>query len=288
MNIKDLDKLDEWEKWIIKDVCRISHDEYVTNKNIFTQKILENHLNEIIYRLEDMRENLDDRSKFGEFVFCEEAIDVAFQILAILILETGSFLPKKVKKEVLKSTAWEYDKNWGWNTESINLRRVYLDDFRNKIINHIPGKKTFLIDLKIGFDEQLKKTCIGLKNFNKFIESRKIESVNYVNLDNSDLELFPKELFSLHHLESLSLERNLIKEIPEEIERLNNLNSLWLCHNNIKKVPESICKLKNLKILSLIDNQINFLPKSIEKMKTTIHIVISNNPIVLQKIKRKV
>ncbi|MFW9988469.1 MAG: hypothetical protein ACFFC3_07425 [Candidatus Odinarchaeota archaeon] len=108
MDTRDIDDEGEyWEKWIIYEVCGLDMGKNRANPNILTIKILESHLEEILYDLEKLKKDIT--IKDAEYV----TITVGYQILALLILETGSFLPDVVKQEVLKSTIREYDyKQW--------------------------------------------------------------------------------------------------------------------------------------------------------------------------------
>ena len=46
-------------------------------------------------------------------------------------------------------TLWEYDKKRGWDSNSVESRKLYLNYFREKIQNHKTGKavNSFIIQL---------------------------------------------------------------------------------------------------------------------------------------------
>ena len=39
----------------------------------------------------------------------------------------------------------------------ISLRKIYLEDFKNKILNYKTGLKTFLLNLKISYDKDFNR-----------------------------------------------------------------------------------------------------------------------------------
>ncbi len=126
MDIRDRDEDDEWFQFIIEEKCGFDFDEYLLNIKSFTREDLEPYLDIII----------------NAIVEYENAY-LGFQILALLILETGAILPKEVKESVLWSTNWEFDKGLGVWPESENLRKFCLSDFREKIKNYAPGKRIY-------------------------------------------------------------------------------------------------------------------------------------------------
>lgn len=71
---------------------------------------------------------------------------IGLQILGVLILQTGAYLPDIVCRGILYSTLWEYDKRREWSESFEEERKVYLKKFRNAIMNHKEGKK-----IKINF-----------------------------------------------------------------------------------------------------------------------------------------
>ncbi len=137
MSPRWLDDGDEtWERWFAK-MCDVDLD--VSPLTMFA---LESHLDAIIERLEYLRSTITNKELayrgkglFGEGIydeFCtsETQLEIAYQILAILILETGSYLPDKVRDEVLKIIDWDNDKKWGWDPEILDYRRRYLSLLR--------------------------------------------------------------------------------------------------------------------------------------------------------------
>ena len=148
MNIRFLDfKMDNaWERFILK-ICGIDYyGEYRCNKNILTREILEAYLDEIVDRIilfEDYVDNdiLRPRNpKYdGWWVISEDDIYIGYQILGILILQTGPFLPKLVEDSILYSTTWEHDKQRMWVKSAEDIRKKNLAQFRDAIQHHQAG-----------------------------------------------------------------------------------------------------------------------------------------------------
>lgn len=253
MDIRDRDEDDEWFQFIIEEKCGFDFDEYLLNIKSFTREDLEPYLDIII----------------NAIVEYENAY-LGFQILALLILETEAILPKEVKESVLWSTNWEFDKGLGVWPESENLRKFCLSDFREKIKNYAPGKRIYLSDLKIAFDSEFEKACIGIELLVKLVRSGEIVAYNYVNLDHCNLNIIPESIFELTHLTLLSLEHNNLTEIPEEIGNLVNLEFLWFDYNNVEHLPNTLIKLKMPANICLLNNKIRALSKVLKESNLNI------------------
>ncbi len=122
-------------------VCGIDLENYYKNREILTQRILEHHLDELVDRIENMRRNLGKYSEYGELMFFEDDAICMYYILTILIFETGSAFPNRVKYELLLKRD-----NWLKDLEP-------LDDFRQTIINYLSGKP--LIKDLIEFEDRM-------------------------------------------------------------------------------------------------------------------------------------
>lgn len=148
MDIRSLDfeKDSAWEKFFLK-ICGIDYyGDYEWNAKVLTREILEAHLDEIVDKiilLEDYVDNdiLRPRNpKYdGWWVVSEDDIYIGYQILGILILQTGSFLPKLVEDSILFSTMWEYDKQRMWVKSAEDIRKKNLAQFRDAIQHHQAG-----------------------------------------------------------------------------------------------------------------------------------------------------
>jgi len=135
------DEGEYWERWIIKEKCGLDLDMYRSNPKVLTMRILESHLEEILHDIKNLKKGMTNPE--AEYA----TIAVGYQILALLILETGSFLPDIVRQEVLKSTIWEYDyKQWRWGSNTIESRKTFLEKFREALDHYIPGERYFIYD----------------------------------------------------------------------------------------------------------------------------------------------
>ena len=129
------DEGETWVKWIVEDVCGLSHSSQLT------MKILENHLKEILVDLADLHRIKVKRDPDRTEDF-DASFALGYQVLALFLLENGAFVPDKVKQEVLKSTTnWEYEKRWwgSWGPDS--FRKEFLNKLREAVENQVPGKK---------------------------------------------------------------------------------------------------------------------------------------------------
>jgi hypothetical protein len=77
----------------------------------------------------------------GYWVLSMDDILIGLQILGILILQTGAYLPDIVRRGILYSTLWEYDKKREWSEPFEEERKENLRKFREAIINHREGNK---------------------------------------------------------------------------------------------------------------------------------------------------
>lgn len=256
-SIRSLDSGHFWERWIVEGVGKLDFEEYRNcgGKN-FTRSILEEYLDEIIENIEFMDKNLGEPAPYGVLVDDLDSIFVLYQVLTYLILKSGSRLPEQVKKEALKSTTTEFDKRWGWAPSVIKIRKIFLEEFRDHILNHKPGKKQCFRQLHIYDDEDLETSSIGLEQFYQNIQSGEIQTIKYVNLDCCDLHEFPEELLVLDHLKTLSMNFNHLTSLPKDIVHLTSLESLYLMDNKIESLPISLYQMSWLKRINLIGNPI--------------------------------
>lgn len=257
MNIRVLDDDNQWERWIVEGFCGLDSESYLIDKNVLTQKALEQNLDEIIRRIEKIKSQFDDPPEYSVHITSLEAIDIAYQILALLLLETGSYVPEVVKEKVLKSTDWEFDKKWDWDENALKIRKFYINEFREKILRHESGVKEKFIDLKVHSDKEFDEMCIGLTMLNDYIESGKINDVSHVNLDCQNLTEIPRSVLELTHIKKLSLDKNNIVVLPQNIDNLLNLEHLSLLKNKIVSLPITIKNLKKLFRLKLFGNPVS-------------------------------
>ena len=110
--------------------------------------------------------------------------------------------------------------------------------------------------------------------------------VSYLTYSNHSLNLIPREINRMAHLESLNLSYNHITWLPAEICQLPNNISLppqssWSCsysqtyalrflnlsHNRLTKLPDELCNLVGLQELNVSHNLLQSLPHNISKLE---------------------
>ncbi len=246
---------------IFFEKCGIVLSEYQNDRNMLNKAILERHLDDLI--------NLANRS--GDIS--------AHQTLTVLILQVGAKLPNDLKEKVLESLEWENDnKRYHWSSFVVNVRKVYLEDFRQKILSYRNNNISFLINLRrIHDDKKLEKTLIGLEQLNSFSRLRTFEKIDYINLDSCRLADMPEEVFRFSNLSALSLDNNFLTTLPDSIINLHNLKKLYLINNKIKILPSSIGSLTSLESIYLSYNQIESLPSSLGNLKNLRSLYLNNN-----------
>ncbi len=65
---------------------------------------------------------------------------MGYQILGVIILQAGGFLPKIVENAILYSTTWEYDRRREWSEAFVEERKENLERFRNAVITYKNGQ----------------------------------------------------------------------------------------------------------------------------------------------------
>ena len=87
-----------------------------------------------------------------------------------------------------------------------------------------------------------------------------VKVIEIMNLSNSNLKLFPKQIENMPLLKSLYLDNNSILLIPDTIRKLPMLETLSLSNNKIQTFNKFLGTLKNLKNLILTDNLLTEFP----------------------------
>jgi len=248
-------------KEIFFEECGIILSEYQNDRNILNKAVLEKHLDDFI----------NTANKSGDIS--------AHQTLVFLILQVGAELPNALKEKVLESLKWENDnKRYHWSPYVIDVRRVYLEDFRQKILNYKASNTSLLVNLRgINYNKELEKTLIGLEQLNSFSRLKSFEKTNYINLDSCELTDVPEEVFKFSNLSALSLDNNYLTTLPDSIINLRNLKRLYLINNKIKTLPSNMGGLTSLESIYLSYNQIESLPSSLGNLKNLRSLYLNNN-----------
>ncbi len=270
---------------IFVNICGLDFWKYRQEPSLLSKFILESHLDEIINYIEyHKHQQLKRYQTSNDKLKIREGIDLlyalAYQILAILILETGSILPDKVKNEVLRATIWDFDKRWGFSSAYIEPRKNYLKYLRNAILNYNSGKKVLFVDspeLKI-LNKGKEATIIeGLEGL--FDNIVRAQEVTRLDLSNCNLKSIPEEVFFFTNLRELYLSGNKLREIPSDIKVLQNLEVLDLSHNDFESFPEVVVELSSLEVLDLIKNRISEIPESILCLDNLYYLHLGGNPV---------
>ncbi len=141
MYIRYLDSPDHsWERFLV-ELCGLDFDKYWRNREILTKEALERHLGDILFDLRSVENSILNKERSFLNVDTWDDLVIGYQILGILILQTGSYLPDHVRDIILSSTTWEFDRRREWSKDLEEDRKFYLDDFRNKIMSHKEGRK---------------------------------------------------------------------------------------------------------------------------------------------------
>ena len=181
----------------IVTACGINYRRYLLDNRILKKIEFEKNFEKIIHLL-DLRN------------------PVACQVLGVITLRTGSYFPEHYKNLAIKFSELKYDKTV-WKNR-INIRKIYLRDFREKVRNHIAGKKSHLIHLQINHDNELKFASIGFTHFIDLFNKKAFNRIKHINLDSCNLSSFPTNILSFQLLESLSLNNNsLINNLLKKI-----------------------------------------------------------------------
>ncbi len=143
-DIRHLDYLIDrvWEKFFLR-TCGLDFIQYWLHEEILTQDILETHLDDIIDKVIGFMDYIYNPlikprlpTYDGYWINSIDDILIGLQILGILILQTGANLPEFVRRGILYSTLWTYDKRRGWGISFEDKRKRNLEKFREAIFNH--------------------------------------------------------------------------------------------------------------------------------------------------------
>jgi len=119
---------------------------------------------------------------------------------------------------------------------------------------------------------------------------QKCQSTGYIQLDNLELGIFPKEIPNIAELRfdsqkwwdivpitKIDLSNNKIKEIPEDIVNLNEVVSFRMLNNALEFLPESLFLITTLKSVDLSNNQIKQLPPTFIRCSSLVEVNMRHN-----------
>ncbi|MFX1596385.1 MAG: leucine-rich repeat domain-containing protein, partial [Promethearchaeota archaeon] len=252
------------------DACGIESTDFYYDERILTKENFEKNY-EVLEKMVEVRQVKNLEYINGIY----DPGRAPYLVLGYFALLTGGRISEKMRQGILESAKWEHEKGY-WKDEGFALkRRIYLEDFQEKIQIHKAGQKLHAAIFKYSEKDFIdSKVVVGINQFQDYRDYGKLNDITHINLDGWGLKSIPEEIFELTNLKSLSLEFNNLKEIPDKFSNLSSLIYLYLNYNLLKMLPESIGKLSSLKGLSIIHNNISYLPKSIKDLKDLKHIYI--------------
>ena len=254
------------------EACGLDSDDFYSNEGILTKENFEKNL-DVLAKMAEVRqpEDLQEVHGFNR---------ASFFVLGYFALLTGARIPESLRKGILEATKWEYEEG-KWGDEGFALKRkVFIEDFREKIRILKPGKRLHTASVSFSSQDLLdSKVVLGINEFRDFSDYGKIDGIKYLNLDGWGLESVPQEVFEFRNLKSLSLKFNQITEIPNEVSYLASMKVLNVGFNRLTSLPESIGEIKFLKSLSVVNNNISSLPKSIQNLRNLKYIGVGGTKI---------
>ncbi|WP_025743709.1 leucine-rich repeat domain-containing protein [Aquimarina pacifica] len=102
-------------------------------------------------------------------------------------------------------------------------------------------------------------------------------NVTRLELSDSNIVSFTKELGYLSHLEYIDLSSNKISHFPETIGQLTGLKTLLLNNNSLVGLPETIGNLTNLEEFTLYSNSLTSVPVEVGNLINLDYLVLSFN-----------
>ena len=118
-------------EWGIVEMCGLDISEYIEDDTLLTRELVEKNFEKIVNYV---------KSEYNSYV--------AHQVLGYIILKTGSNLPSILQNDILRCASWQREKEfWSQDPRWENPRKFFLEDFKNKIRDHVAGKKTFLAEI---------------------------------------------------------------------------------------------------------------------------------------------
>ena len=190
------------------EACGVEPDDFYDNERVITRENLEKNY-KFLVKMVDVRQPGEALKNHINFEGLYNSGREPFFVLGYLILLTGAKTPEELRQDILEAADWKHEEGY-WSDEDFALKRkIYLEDFSEKIRIHKPGQKlhTALCNFN-GQDLLDSKVVVGINQFRDYCEYGKIEDIKIVNLDGWGLETIPEKVFDIKRLESLSLRFN--------------------------------------------------------------------------------
>ena len=236
------------------EACGIDSPSFYHNKRILTRENFEKNYELLV----KMVENRGSRASYF--------------VIGYFALITGGKITEKLRKKILKVAKWEHEDGYWQDKDFALQRKIYLEDFSEKIRIHKAGTKLHPAIFKYSdkdFSES--RVLIGINNILSLYD---FNSIKHLNLDGWNLTSIPHEVYEFRNLKTLSVVFNQISDIEDEITNLAELKHVYLGYNRLRSIPELLGKLSSLKSLSIIYNDIDRLPISLKNLKNLRHIYV--------------
>ncbi len=95
-----------------------------------------------------------------------------------------------------------------------------------------------------------------------------MKNLQYLNLNNKDLKIFPEEICNFKSLKVLLLNGNRFNKVPECLFELNEMETLTIFGCYLDSIPHGFSKLENLKLFGVGGN--NFDDSDIKFFKESL------------------
>lgn len=99
----------------------------------------------------------------------------------------------------------------------------------------------------------------------------------HIDLSNTRLDRFPKDILTKTEITSLNLEFNQIDSVPPDIIQLRQLKELYLSYNRLTSLPKEIFQLPQLETLRLSHNQLSAIPQALGQTSQLRQLDLSHN-----------
>lgn len=167
-------------------------------------------------------------------------------------------------KEITIDSLWQKRDSLSY-TRLQNIEFIYIDNVSSfpKWIFDYKKLKSLRTTIK-------KSNLVDIPN-----QINKLEHLNNVSINNTQIKSLPETLYNLKNLEGLTFEYNNIANISKNIGKLEQIKRVSFMGNPIKHIPVEICKLQKLESLVLANTKITELPKCLENLQNLDWIDIS-------------
>lgn len=254
------------------EACGIFSPDFYKNERILTKENFEKNY-DVLEKMVQVRQPKGIMMK-------DNPRRASYFVIGYFALLTGGRISESLRKSILEAAKWEHEEGY-WKDEGFSLkRRIYLEDFQEKIQIHQAGRILHAARFKYSEKDFMdSNVVIGINQFQDYCDYGKIQEIKHINLDGWGLKSIPDDIFELRNLKTLSLEFNELSEIPSEISNLVSLRHLYLNYNLLETLPEAFGRLSSLKAFSIVHNNISYLPDSIHNLKNLKYIYVRGTKI---------